>query len=479
MGVNGLWEIVCSTKQTDSFTRYTTVSGFTRPNQMYPMLNIGVDVSIWIAACEAGARKGSLHSQTENAALKIFFFRLCRLLTIPANFIFVFDGPDRPSHKCGTKVIKHPAWVTAYLKPLIEAFGFHHHQAPAEAEAELAQLNQHCFIDAIITEDSDVLVFGGLTIIRCSPTSQDYDNINVYHTDNPPTTLTKGGLIMYALCAGGDYSDGIPMCGPETVFAVARLAFGDSLLTALETLSGAALTDFLAVWRQQVRHVLNTNPNKVLPRARPSLLDHITDTFPDLQVAELYRMPITTWSTSPEVTFNWLPRLPRPGVIANFCEARFGWDAVMVAAKFHTNLWPGLALRLFCFPLTQYQARSKCLSSPVVSTQILATHGVVPLRNHNLSMVKLRISTSSFVEYMGDRWLSAISARPLNVKVPHIIYEQLISESLDITSPARISSLSGDASGSGTWRNPIEVLDSEDEVAEYLIPHVDIDITSD
>lgn len=147
---------------------------------------------------------------------------------------------------------------------------------------------------------------------------------------------------MYALCAGGDYSDGIPMCGPETAFAVVRLTFGDSLLTALETLSGAALTDFLAVWRQQVRHVLNTNPNKVLPRARPSLLDHITDTFPDVRVAELYRMPITTWSTSPEVVFNWLPRLPRPGVNANFCEARFGWDTALSRPSTMDSILPSL-----------------------------------------------------------------------------------------------------------------------------------------
>ena len=39
-------------------------------------------------------------------------------------------------------------------------------QAPGEAEAELAWLNQVQIIDAVMTEDSDVLVFGATHIIR-------------------------------------------------------------------------------------------------------------------------------------------------------------------------------------------------------------------------------------------------------------------------------------------------------------------------
>ena len=80
---------------------------------------------------------------------------------------------------------------------------------------------------------------------------------------------------------------------------------------------------------------------------------------------------------------------------------------------------------------------------------------------------------------MGNRWCSEITARPLNVKIPRIIYERLISESLDIPALARIPSTPRDGSGGGTRSNPIEVLDSEDEVAESLITHIDIDLTLD
>ena len=39
-------------------------------------------------------------------------------------------------------------------------------QAPAEAEAELARMNKLGIIDAIITDDSDVFLYGARTVIR-------------------------------------------------------------------------------------------------------------------------------------------------------------------------------------------------------------------------------------------------------------------------------------------------------------------------
>lgn len=39
-------------------------------------------------------------------------------------------------------------------------------KAPGEAEAELAKLNAEGMIDAILTDDSDTLVFGGRCVIR-------------------------------------------------------------------------------------------------------------------------------------------------------------------------------------------------------------------------------------------------------------------------------------------------------------------------
>lgn len=37
----------------------------------------------------------------ENPAVRVIFYRLCRLLTLPIIPVFVFDGPDRPKVKRG------------------------------------------------------------------------------------------------------------------------------------------------------------------------------------------------------------------------------------------------------------------------------------------------------------------------------------------------------------------------------------------
>ena len=67
-----------------------------------------------------GTREG------ENPALRVLFYRLCRLLTLPIVPIFVFDGPDRPKLKRGINVkTTKPHWLSSPLKKFIEAFGFY------------------------------------------------------------------------------------------------------------------------------------------------------------------------------------------------------------------------------------------------------------------------------------------------------------------------------------------------------------------
>ncbi|KAF8230402.1 hypothetical protein L208DRAFT_1282083, partial [Tricholoma matsutake] len=94
------------------------------------------------------------------------FFRFCRFLKIPATLIFMFDGPACPSVKRSKNVVDTPLWLLSYIKFLITAFGFYIHEAPGEAKAELAMLNQLRIINVIITNDSDAFVFGSKCVIR-------------------------------------------------------------------------------------------------------------------------------------------------------------------------------------------------------------------------------------------------------------------------------------------------------------------------
>ena len=61
----------------------------------------------------------------ENPAVRILFYHLCRLLTLPIILVFVFDGPDRPKVKRGVNVKTGKShWLSSPFKKFIEVFGF-------------------------------------------------------------------------------------------------------------------------------------------------------------------------------------------------------------------------------------------------------------------------------------------------------------------------------------------------------------------
>jgi Holliday junction resolvase YEN1 len=205
--------------------------------------------SIWMNEAQTAikVRLGLGTQAGENPALRVLFYRLCRLLTLPIVPIFVFDGPDRPKVKRGINVkTSKPHWLSTPLKKFIEAFGFYWYtvsyylssisisshpeflQSPAEAEADLAELNKRNLIDAIFSEDNDNLVFGARCVIRMyiisvwtvhlsddlicicrSNVKEAGDKVTVFKSDaiktNPKVLLGREGLFLMAILCGGDY----------------------------------------------------------------------------------------------------------------------------------------------------------------------------------------------------------------------------------------------------------------------------------
>lgn len=141
----------------------------------------GALISIWFYLCAP-----STITRGSSAELSIFYHKLTRLAKLPVDVIFVFDGNQKPEIKRGSKIIDRQHSLYKPMISFIEAFGFCHHtasnpqtrksvyqlifdftlKAPAEAEAELAYMSTAGLIDAVVTDDSDVLLFGGETIIR-------------------------------------------------------------------------------------------------------------------------------------------------------------------------------------------------------------------------------------------------------------------------------------------------------------------------
>ncbi|KAK6966740.1 PIN domain-like protein [Favolaschia claudopus] len=153
MGVNGLWDVVKNAAQLRSLLNLATLDGFQRNNRKQRALAYRTFCNSAIAILAATRR--------HTARLQ-----LAQWSRAPVILIFVFDGFGRPLVKRGKQVLAQPESLIQACKEAIKAFGYYSHQAPGEAEAELAQMNKLGFIDAVITEDSDTLVFGAVCIIR-------------------------------------------------------------------------------------------------------------------------------------------------------------------------------------------------------------------------------------------------------------------------------------------------------------------------
>lgn len=143
------------------FDPYHATATSSRPDSSSPPpFVLGIDVSAWIY--HARASTGGA-----NASLRLLLFRLLRLLSQPHLIpLFIFDGPLRPRAKRGSIRRVNDWGETKALKELLEALGMQWREAPGEAEAELAVLNQRGSVQGVMSDDVDALLFGARLLVR-------------------------------------------------------------------------------------------------------------------------------------------------------------------------------------------------------------------------------------------------------------------------------------------------------------------------
>ncbi|EME83635.1 uncharacterized protein MYCFIDRAFT_154172 [Pseudocercospora fijiensis CIRAD86] len=345
---------------------------------------LAIDISIWLFQIQAG--KGG-----SNPALRTFYYRLLRLLTLNIHPLFVFDGPNKPLFKRNKKVggpgVRVASVPEFLAKQLLKQFAFPWHVAPGEAEAECALLQREGIVDAVLSEDVDTLMFGSGTTLRnwtAESTNKTPTHVNVYRAaeTKEKSGLDREGMILVALMSGGDYiTEGIPGCGPRVGCDAARAGFGRELvnLAKRRDMSG------LKAWRERLQHEIQTNESKHFSRKNNTL--KIPDDFPNREVLGYYTDPCTS---TPEklmrlrADLKWDQEIDFPA-LRSFAGDAFDWRCLGGAKKFVRNLAPAMLVRELRLLGDKGQLDTHAQAERE-QTHVLAIHGK---RNHSSTDAEL------------------------------------------------------------------------------------------
>ncbi|GMH85098.1 hypothetical protein TL16_g10123 [Triparma laevis f. inornata] len=90
-----------------------------------------------------------------------------------------------------------------------QLFGLPYVIAPAEAEAQCAELEKNGLVDGIITEDSDVFVFGGKSVYRNIFDERKYVEVYLASDAEKELGLQRHHFVALAMLLGGDYTQGV------------------------------------------------------------------------------------------------------------------------------------------------------------------------------------------------------------------------------------------------------------------------------
>ncbi|KAJ2930940.1 hypothetical protein H1R20_g6163, partial [Candolleomyces eurysporus] len=360
MGINNLWPVVNSVSKRRSLFQFALEHmkvDVVGERLMANVITIGIDMGTYMD-------------------------ELAKLLRVPANFVFVFDGPKRPEKKRGKTVqLNKPLWWVNPAQALIRHYGFIVHEAAGEAEAELAVLNRRGLIQAVMTSDSDALVFGAQTVLRSIPSSKrdEEDEVAEFEASQIEDKLgfTQSRLLFYALAAGGDYNPGLPGCGQAYASQLALAGVGDKLVPTSTQLKDYGLAECVKEWRTATSEDLLHHSYKV-SRGAERVLSNEIRVFPSIDILRLYINPVTSFSTPgerPSMSAWSTVQQPNVPALVEFSRNHLGWsNPDNVKKTFENNVWEGALVRLLYSPVCSWDAADRTVGTTLRRITLHESH---------------------------------------------------------------------------------------------------------
>ena len=220
------------------------------------------------------------------------------------------------------------------VQELLTLFGIPYIIAPQEAEAQCAYLNEQKLVDAVITDDSDVFLFGASLVYRNF--FQDKKYCEVYSADRirKDIGLDRNRFIQLALLLGSDYTEGVSGIGIVNALEIVSAFRGDVIEASKAFKEWVDLEELTMV------------PDHLLPNPSPSKSKNISDdgteqsladafkekhrslkkswdvpeNFPSIEVVKAYQNPSVDRSEEP---FEW--GKPDVDLLRLYCVKNFAW----------------------------------------------------------------------------------------------------------------------------------------------------------
>ena len=196
---------------------------------------------------------------------------------------------------------------------LLRLFGLPYITAPMEAEAQCAELVHLGLVDGIVTDDSDIFLFGGTRVYKNLFNAAKFVECYLLSDLEKEYALDRHKLIRFAHLLGSDYTEGIPGIGPVTALEILT-DFSD--LQEFSTWCGR-----LQMARPQDLEGQLTTPFRRKFRNTAQKRIFLPSAFPDFRVDKAYLEPEVDSDPQP---FQWgVPDLDK---LRSFLMATIGWS---------------------------------------------------------------------------------------------------------------------------------------------------------
>lgn len=195
---------------------------------------------------------------------------------------------------------------------LLKLFGLPYVTAPMEAEAQCAELVSLGLVDGIVTDDSDIFLFGGTRVYKNMFNQAKFVECYLSSDLEKEYSLDRHKLIRIAHLLGSDYTEGLPSVGP---------------VTALEILSEFETLEDFKEWWAKVQTGRNLTAEEDAASSfrrkfkRNATKLFLPPTFPDKRVDHAYLNPEVDSDPSP---FAW--GVPDLEALRQFLMATIGWS---------------------------------------------------------------------------------------------------------------------------------------------------------